>query len=91
VGLWPLTRNAGQIPPGTCMSVSCECCVLSEVSGLGCSLVQRSLTEGGVSECDLEASIIRKPLPTIGCCTMKKCGASRGTATAILNLGIRWR
>ena len=30
----------------------------------GRSLVQRSLTECGVSECDLETSKMRKPRPT---------------------------
>ena len=36
----------------------------------GCSLVQRSPTECGVSECDREASIMRRPFPTRGCCVM---------------------
>jgi hypothetical protein len=53
------------------MSVSCECCVLSgrEVCVSGWSLVQRSSTECGVSECDREASIMRRPWPTRGCRT----------------------
>jgi len=44
------------------------CCQV-EVSELGCSLVQRSLTECGVSGCDREASIIRS-WPTNGCCAI---------------------
>ena len=36
------------------MSVSCECCVMSEVSATGRSLVQRGSTECGMSVCDLE-------------------------------------
>jgi hypothetical protein len=41
------------------LSVSSECCVLSvEVSATGWSLVQRSPTECGVSECDRQASTI---------------------------------
>ena len=41
-----------RIQPGIWMSVSCECCVLQvEVSALGRSLVQRNLTERGVSTC----------------------------------------
>jgi hypothetical protein len=32
------------------------------------SLVQRIPTECGVSECDREASIMRRPWPTRGCC-----------------------
>jgi hypothetical protein len=34
----------------------------------GWSLVQSSRTECGVSECDHEASIMRRPRPTGGCC-----------------------
>jgi len=41
-----------------------------EVSALGWSLVQRSPNECGVSECDCESSIIRRPWPTGGCCAM---------------------
>ena len=52
------------------MSVSCECCVLSEVSATGWSLVQRSPTDCGVPECDREPSIMRQPWPTMGCCAM---------------------
>jgi hypothetical protein len=43
-----------------------------EVSESGRSLVQRSPTGCGVSECDREASIIRKPLFTRWCCAMEK-------------------
>jgi hypothetical protein len=48
------------------MSVSCDCSVLSGrglCDGLG-SLVQRSPAECGVSECDREASPMRRPGPT---------------------------
>ena len=51
--------------------VSVVCCQV-EVSVTSWSLVQRSLTEGGVSECDSEASIMRKPWPNGGCRVMKK-------------------
>jgi len=50
--------------------VSVECCHV-EVSASGCSLVQKSSTERGVSECDREASIMRRPWPTRGCCAME--------------------
>jgi hypothetical protein len=54
------------------LPVSCEYCVLSD-RGLGLwSLVQRSLTECGVSECDRKASIMRKPWPARGCWAMKE-------------------
>jgi hypothetical protein len=39
------------------------CCQV-EVSATGWSLVQRSPTECGVSECDREASTMRRPRPT---------------------------
>jgi hypothetical protein len=40
-----------------------------QVSALGCTLVQRNPTEcDGVSECDCEALIMRRPWPTRGCC-----------------------
>jgi len=41
-------------------------CGQVEVSVSGCSLVQRSPTERGVSECDHESSIMRRPWPTGG-------------------------
>jgi len=44
-----------------CLSVvSVECCQV-EVSASGQSLVQRNPTECGVSECDREVSIMRRP------------------------------
>jgi hypothetical protein len=48
------------------MSVSCECCLLSDRDLCdGRSLVQRSPTECGVSEYDREASIMgRRRRPT---------------------------
>ena len=51
--------------------VSVVCCQV-EVSATGPSLIQRSPTECDVSECDREASIMRKPWPTRGCRVMKK-------------------
>jgi hypothetical protein len=61
-----------RIPPGAWMSV---CCVFSEFSASGCSLVQRSPTDCGASQCDREAAIIRRPRPNGGCCPLvkKKC------------------
>ena len=37
---------------------------------LGLSLVQRSPSECGVSECDHVALIMRRSWPTTGCCVM---------------------
>jgi hypothetical protein len=44
------------------MSVSCKCCcvVRLKVSATGRSLVQRSPTECGVSECDIEIPTVRR-------------------------------
>jgi hypothetical protein len=54
-----------------------------EVSASAWLLVQRTPTERGVSECDCEAAIMRRPWPTMGWCTMGKilievfnCGGS---------------
>ena len=65
LGLWIL------IPPGEWRFVFRECRQV-EVSTSGCSLVQRTPTECGVSECDHESSIMRKPWPAGGCCAMVK-------------------
>ena len=48
LGLWV------RIPPGLYMSVSCIMCCQVEVSASGWSLVQRSPTLCGMSECDRE-------------------------------------
>jgi hypothetical protein len=58
-----------RILAGACISFSCEClCCQVEVSATGRSLIQRSPTESGVSECDCEASKMMAPFPTKGCC-----------------------
>ena len=58
-GLWV------RIQRGAWMFVCCDCCVLSEVSATGRSLVQRSSTECVcVSECHHESSKMRRPWPT---------------------------
>jgi len=69
LGLWV------GIPPRAWTSFSCRCCMLSG-RGLfvGWSLVQRGPTDCGMSECDREASIMRRPWPTGGCWTMDKKG-----------------
>ena len=41
------------------------------------SLVQRSPTECGVSECDRETSIMRRPWPTTGSCIMGEGGGMK--------------
>jgi len=46
-------------------------CSQVEVSALGWSLVQRSPTECGVSGCDCEYTIMRRPWTTRGCCVLK--------------------
>jgi hypothetical protein len=61
---------AGSNPKGG-MDVCCECCVLSGRGAKGWSLVQRIPTEYGVSECDRETSLMRRPRPTRGCRSKK--------------------
>jgi len=68
-----------RIPPGSWMSVVTVVCCQVEVCATCWSLVQRSPTERGVSECDRESStmggpssIVRRPCPTGGCCTVVK-------------------
>jgi hypothetical protein len=51
--------------------VSVVCCQV-EVSATGSSLVQRSRIKCDVSECDREASIMKRPRPTRGCCVIGK-------------------
>jgi hypothetical protein len=67
LGLW--IRS----PPGACMSVSCECCVLpGRVLCVG--LITRAEESYRIwcLECDHEASIMRRPWPTWGCCAIKE-------------------
>jgi hypothetical protein len=49
-----------------CLSLVSAVCCQVEVSASGRSLIQRSPTECDVSECDREASIMRRPWPTGG-------------------------
>ena len=45
---------------GCLFLVSFGCCKV-EVFAAGCSLIRRNTTESGVSECDLETSVVREP------------------------------
>jgi len=47
------------------MSLESVACCRVEVSASGWSLVQSSPTDCGVSECDREASTMRRPWPTL--------------------------
>jgi len=51
-----------RILPGTWMSVVSAVCCHFEVCAAGRPLVQRTPTDCGVSECDLETSTMRSPL-----------------------------
>jgi hypothetical protein len=80
-----------RIPRGTSASVSCDCCVLS-VTGLCVGLITRpevSYRLWCVSECDREASIMRRPWPTGGCCANKKIHAWH-EKTFSLNLNVQY-
>ena len=61
-----------RITPGTWMSLVSGVCCQVEVCASGWSFVQRSPADCDVSECDREASIMRKPWPTRGCRAIKK-------------------
>jgi hypothetical protein len=65
---WVYESRWGQ---GRLSLVSTACCQV-EVSASGWSLVQSSPTECGVSECDSDSSIMRRPWPTTSCCAMGK-------------------
>jgi hypothetical protein len=57
----------GSVGPrdGTDVCVCCACCQV-DVSATDRSLIQRSPTECGVSECDRKASTVRRPRPPQG-------------------------
>jgi hypothetical protein len=57
------------------------------VSASGRSLVKRSPTEYGVSECDREVSILRRPWPTRGFQATGKKLDKRLTFEAVLRRG----
>jgi len=59
-------------PPGAWMSVVSVVYCQAEVSAWSWSLVQRSPTDCGVPECDREASTMRRPWYTRGCCAVGK-------------------
>jgi hypothetical protein len=69
-----LLRLWVRIPPGTRISVCCECCVFSG-RGLCDELITRpeeSYRLWCVVECDLDTSWLRRPRPTGGCCAIRK-------------------
>jgi hypothetical protein len=80
---WPRGLNYGsaaarllslrvRIPPSyECLSRVSVVCSEVEVSASGWSLIQRSPTKCGVSECDREASTMTRPWPTRVCCAIK--------------------
>ena len=67
--------------------VSVVCCQV-EVSASGWSLVQRSPTEFDVSECDREASILRRPWSAMGCCAIGGGGGTSGLVACMENWNI---
>jgi len=66
-----------------CLSLVSVVCCQVEISASGWSLFQRSSTESGVSECDREAWIMRRPWYTRGCCVMER------KTGLVLNPGLR--
>ena len=75
---WVCGRSLAEIlvsnPSGWhgCLSLVCVVCCQVEGSASAWSLFQRSPTDCGVSECDHGSSIMRRSLPTRGCCGMVK-------------------
>ena len=68
-----LPRLRLRIPPVYgCLSLVIVVCYRVEVSASGWSLFQRSRIECGVSECNRQPSIMRRPWPTRRCCAMGK-------------------
>jgi hypothetical protein len=75
VGLWPFACwdcEFESCQGHVCLSLVSVVCCQVEVSATSWSLVQRSPAECGVSECDREASIMRRTWPTRDCCAMKR-------------------
>jgi len=71
----PLFGLKSRVPPRTWTSVCCECYVLSVICDLCLwSLVQKSPNQCGVSECNRETSIMKKPWPTTDCYAIKCAG-----------------
>jgi hypothetical protein len=54
-----------------CLSLVNVVCCQMEVSASGRSLFQRNSTECSVSDCDREASTLRRPWPIRGCCAIR--------------------
>ena len=52
------------------LSVGNVVCFQVQVPASGLSLIPRSSTECGVSECDYESLMMRKSWPTKGCCAV---------------------
>jgi len=55
-----------------CLSFVSVVCGLAEVSATSWSLIQRNPTKFGVSDCDHEASTMKRPWPTRGCHAMER-------------------
>jgi hypothetical protein len=63
-----------QIPPRTCVSVSCECCVSSgrDLCDWPIPHPEEFYRLWCVTMCDLETLRMRRPWPALGCSTRKK-------------------
>ena len=83
-----ITGITGSNPAGgmaVCLSLSRVFCVFRSS---GRSLEHRSPTECGASECDREASIMKRMWPTGGCCTMR--GKKKTWDGGYINLHVRY-
>jgi hypothetical protein len=71
-----------------CLYLVSVVCSRVEVSASGWSLVQRSLTECGVSDRDRERPLTKRPWSTRGCCVMgRKINSSLAKFELILSTG----
>jgi hypothetical protein len=78
MGLWPLAcRDFGfeSCQEHGCLFLVSVVCSQLEVSASGWSLIHKSPTEGRVSECDSETSIMRRSWPTRDYCAVNPLNA----------------
>jgi len=69
---WVCGRSPAGIAEHRCLSLLSVVCRQIGVSTTGRSLVQRNPAECCVSECDREASIMRRHWSIMGCCAIER-------------------
>ena len=80
-------RSGGRAIEGMCLRpLACWDCGFESHQGAWMSVVQRSPTECGVSERYREASIMRRPWPTRGCCAIEGGGGNNRSSSFCCNI-----